>query len=94
MTEPEQWAADFAKTLDDAGILYGPASVDIAAKYAQHAFEERERKLRGALQERDILIAELIAKAAIAVAIGGDAMWQRFNDEAIAARQALKEPHP
>lgn len=92
-TNPEQWAVDFAHELWPVAQV-GPsegiedAALRIAATI-QAAFAEREARLVGAIQDRDILIAELIAKAAVAVLFGGDEFWQRFHDEAIVARTTL-----
>ncbi|MDT0507551.1 hypothetical protein [Novosphingobium sp. MMS21-SN21R] len=51
--QPEQWAEDFAQALHGAGLLTGPASLDIVALYAQRAFAEREEHARA--ERRNII---------------------------------------
>jgi len=62
----------------------------LSANAAKLAELDREiEALRGDVGRRDILIAEMIGKAAISVSLGGGEMWSRFNDEAIQGRAAL-----
>jgi len=73
------------------GIAGNTAMADaLSANAAKLAERDREiEALRGDVGRRDILIAEMIGKAAISVSLGGGEMWSRFNDEAIQGRAAL-----
>lgn len=50
MTEPEQWAVELWTEAYGAATTDRPLDTTAAALTIQRAFEERERKLRGALK--------------------------------------------